>query len=414
MALVNSIRNSLYSLTGGLLVTNSNTAAQAVSTGYIADRSPVSGAISNATIAGVYTTGTTAHGLSAGDLVTITGVTSAGGTTTALSGTFVVQTVPTTVTFTVTTTGATGAVTATNGYFTTADIKIASGTVTPGVGSATGGPAGTSSLLTVAANYQRYDVIAVNTVTGALSSIEGTSVASTGTPVVPPVSDPKFLAIAVVLISSTNGSSVTTSGNPIDVRNTSEYAPVRAFNRSQNVRIGGNKVNPSSDTFIAVDNTVARKEFGYHSAIGSVYNSGPVTLSNADYVIHYGGSVTAAATGATVPVITSGELLNRLTGTYVLFSNTGVKLFQNTGASQTALIASDFPVSGTSGLSVDHVLVVNKFTGILSVITGTAAITGTQVTPVLTAAQQALLITLAVVTKDDAQITNIRDIRPRA
>jgi hypothetical protein len=412
MALVNPIRNNLYSVTSGLLVTNSNTAAQAVATGYIADRSSVSGTISAATIAGLYTTGTTAHGLNVGDLVTITGVSSATGTTTALSGTFVVQTVPSTTTFTVTTSGATGAVTiATGAAFTTADIKIAAGTVTPSAGTSTGGPNGTSSAFTTA-NQQRYDVIAIDVTTGSFVDIQGTVVASTGTPVIPPVNDPKYLALAVVLISSTDGSTVTTSGNPIDVRSTYEYAPVRAFNRSQNVRIGGNRVTPSNDVYVAVDNQVARKELGYHSAIGSVYNSGPVTLSNADYVVHYGGVVTAAATGATVPTISGGELLNRLTGTYVIFSNTAVKLFQNTSASQTALIASDFPVA-TSG-NVDHLLVVNKFTGILSVIAGTSGVAGTQVTPTLTSAQQTLYVPLAVITKDTTQITNIRDVRPRA
>jgi len=412
MALVNPIRNNSYSVTSGLLVTNGNAAAQTVATGYIADRTAVSGTISAATIAGLYTTGTTAHGLNVGDLVTITGVTSATGTTTALSGTFVVQTVPSTTTFTVTTSGATGAVTiATGAAFTTADIKIASGTVTPTIGTATGGPNGTSSALTTA-NYQRYDVIAVDTTTGSLTSIQGTAVASTGTPVVPAVADPKYLALAVVLISSTDGSTVTTSGNPIDVRSTYEYAPVRAFNRSQNVRIGGNKVTPSNDAYVPVDNQTARKELGYHSAIGAVFNSGPVTLSNSDYVVHHGGLVSAAATGATAPTITSGEVLNRLTGTYVPFSNTTIKWFQTTGATQTALVAADFPAA-TSG-NVDHLLVVNKFTGILSVITGTSGVAGTQVTPTLTTAQQALYVPLAVVTKDTTQIVNIRDVRPRA
>lgn len=73
----------------------------------------------------------------------------------------------------------------------------------------------------------------------------------------------------------------------------SQYIGVRAFNRSQAVRIGGQKVRSvisrsDSDatssnvgslapiTYIDLENTTARKELAYHAAIGAVYTCTPV------------------------------------------------------------------------------------------------------------------------------------------
>lgn len=55
-----------------------------------------------------------------------------------------------------------------------------------------------------------------------------------------------------------------------------EYLPVRAFNRSQNVRINKKKITATITTFVNLENAAQRKEFSYHSAIGSVYPVGHI------------------------------------------------------------------------------------------------------------------------------------------
>lgn len=55
-----------------------------------------------------------------------------------------------------------------------------------------------------------------------------------------------------------------------------EYLPVRAFNRSQNVRIAKQKVTPTTTVFVNLEDPVARKEFSYHGTLGAIYAVGPV------------------------------------------------------------------------------------------------------------------------------------------
>ena len=411
MASLAPIKNTAYTVASGLGVTNAAGATQTVANGYIVDRTPLSGTITAATNAGLYTTGTTAHGLSVGDVVTITGVSSGSSNYTALSGTFVVQTVPSTVTFTVTTaTTPTGTVTVvSNANFTSADIKITLGT-------------STKDLASPAANTQRYDLVAIDLTTLAIATpstangLKGTEVASTATPAIPsPVDSARYLVLAVVLVSSTDGSTVVT-GIPVDVRNSVEYLPVRAFNRSQAVRIGGVKVTANNDAYINIENSAARKELAYHSAIGAVYVTGSATQYTVDNIVHNGGVVTISGATAAVPNIASGDILNRVTGAYTPFNHsTAGTLTLPTGASQTTLATAQFPASGTANYSINYILVAHKYTGVLSVLSGAvASYTGTQTTQTLTAAQKELYVPIAVVTVDNTPyVTAVRDLRPR-
>jgi hypothetical protein len=66
-----------------------------------------------------------------------------------------------------------------------------------------------------------------------------------------------------------------------------EYLPIRAFNRSQNVRINKTKISPTASTLIDISDAATRKEFSYHSAIGAVYVTGPV-VENSEAVVLYG------------------------------------------------------------------------------------------------------------------------------
>lgn len=93
------------------------------------------------------------------------------------------------------------------------------------------------------------------------------------------------------------------------------YLPVRAFNRSQAVRIGKQKILPTKTSYIDISDPVVRKELGYHSAIGAVFAVGPVSASNADAVVVSGG-VVSAGSGLSVNV-SAGELRNRQTAIHV-------------------------------------------------------------------------------------------------
>lgn len=100
----------------------------------------------------------------------------------------------------------------------------------------------------------------------------------------------------------------------------STYLPIRAFNRSQGVRIGGQKVSTTTNTYVDVEDAKARKQLGYHSAIGAVYPVGPLTQSNAKFAIHSGFATnTQSGTGPTnkVQTIAAGTYVDRDTGTKV-------------------------------------------------------------------------------------------------
>lgn len=93
------------------------------------------------------------------------------------------------------------------------------------------------------------------------------------------------------------------------------YLPIRAYNRSQNVRIARTKISPTATTYIDISDVATRKEFTYHSAIGAVYAVGAVTASDSDQVVWTGG-VVSNGSGLTVNV-TAGEIRTRSTGVFV-------------------------------------------------------------------------------------------------
>ena len=94
-----------------------------------------------------------------------------------------------------------------------------------------------------------------------------------------------------------------------------QYLPIRAFNRSQQVRIGGQRVTATATTFVDISNATQRKELGYHSAIGAVYPVGPLTASNADVAVDFGASVNEGSSATDLKLsITGGQLRNRQTG----------------------------------------------------------------------------------------------------
>lgn len=154
------------------------------------------------------------------------------------------------------------------------------------------------------------------------------------------------------------------------------WLPLRAFNRSQNVRIEGKKIVPTASKYVDLDDTTGRKEFGYHSAIGSVYAVGSAVNVPSGTVVAPGGIVTVGT----------------ITG------NTSVQTYVSETAILTSTTAVDAPavtlttaISGlTSGKSIVVFAEVNNTTGVISAKTGTAATTGSETAPSATAGCTAL------------------------
>lgn len=87
------------------------------------------------------------------------------------------------------------------------------------------------------------------------------------------------------------------------------YAPIRAYNRSQGVRIEKQRITSTATTIVNLGNPVTHKEFTYHSAIGAVYLTGPITSSL--YVTLYGLGVTVKEGEAKEIVVAAGEIRHR-------------------------------------------------------------------------------------------------------
>lgn len=96
-----------------------------------------------------------------------------------------------------------------------------------------------------------------------------------------------------------------------------QFLPIRAFNRSQQVRIGGQKVSPTATSYVDVTDSVQRKELGYHSAVGAVYVVGSLKSSDESFAVWSGCTIDQGSSGSDkILGIAAGEL--RLDdGTYV-------------------------------------------------------------------------------------------------
>lgn len=95
-----------------------------------------------------------------------------------------------------------------------------------------------------------------------------------------------------------------------------EYLPIRAFNRSQNVRIESQKVTPTTTVYVDISKATTRKELSYHSAIGAVYVVGTLSSSNSVNIVSSGVTTNQGASSADLVVTTEpGTIRNRQTGT---------------------------------------------------------------------------------------------------
>lgn len=179
------------------------------------------------------------------------------------------------------------------------------------------------------------------------------------------------------------------------------YLPVRAFNRSQGVRINGQRVSSTTTTYIDVDPTTTagkagRKQLSYHSAIGAVYPVGPLTTSNKQYTVASGFATdTQSGTSPTnkVQTIAAGVYVNR---------NTGARVEVASAATSTniALATTDYKRIDLVYLdTADNTFKISTGTEVLAAATATA--------PTATSTQIALF-TVAV---SDSAISAAVDVR---
>ncbi len=172
-----------------------------------------------------------------------------------------------------------------------------------------------------------------------------------------------------------------------------QYLPVRAFNRSQQVRIGKQRVTPTATTFVDISDALQRKELAYHSAIGAVIPVGPLSASNADVVVNSGAYTDEGAANNDLIVRTyAGTLRNRQTGATVSVTQT-----------DTTLSAADATNPRIDLIQVDAT------TGAVTKKTGTAAASPVAPTP---DAGTIVVAQVSVPANDTAITTNqITDVR---
>lgn len=148
------------------------------------------------------------------------------------------------------------------------------------------------------------------------------------------------------------------------------YIGVRAFNRSQNVRIGQQKISVTTTAYIDISDTNVRKDYTYHSALGSIYVVSPLRKSNKPQGVWTGATVTEGTSSADRSVrVLAGELRNE-SGAFV------------------AVAQQDLTVSDPDPSLVRVDAVVVDTAGTASVVTGTAA--ASPVAPSTTSAQTLL------------------------
>lgn len=169
-----------------------------------------------------------------------------------------------------------------------------------------------------------------------------------------------------------------------------EYLPIRAFNRSANVRIESQKVGPTVTTFIDISKAVTRKELAYHSSIGQVYVVGSISASNSEFAFD---GVEASADGTDLKIATSdGTIRNRGTGAKVVVQPASTTLGTASG----------------SNPRID-LIEVSKTTGEVKKVAGTAA-----ASPVAPAADEGFLVVAevlvgtSVTSVDNTKVTDKR------
>jgi hypothetical protein len=170
--------------------------------------------------------------------------------------------------------------------------------------SVTGTGSSGTPLALAATGYKRIDLVVFDTSSATFKVITGTAVAASGTAVIPNITATTQFPLATIAVSDSAISKRT------DVRDTADYLPVRAFNRSQAVRIGKQTVRTNNNTYVDLNDPVSAKELSYHSAIGAVYVTGAITSSNNDLQVNSGLKTAITGTGTGTYTVAAGEIRN--------------------------------------------------------------------------------------------------------
>jgi hypothetical protein len=82
----------------------------------------------------------------------------------------------------------------------------------------------------------------------------------------------------------------------------STMLPVRAFNRSQRLGIGGKDLRSSATTLVNLDNKRVQRDIARHSTLGGFMPVGPAFFQDDKGTVEYGGTVAVRATTLVVDV----------------------------------------------------------------------------------------------------------------
>lgn len=106
-----------------------------------------------------------------------------------------------------------------------------------------------------------------------------------------------------------------------------EYLPIRGLNRSQNVRIGGQKITPDATYYVNIGDGATKRDLARHSTLGSYIVVGPVSQDTGDVVVAWGVQTTQGASAADMVItVEDGELRNRDTGDFVDVNQTDLTI----------------------------------------------------------------------------------------
>lgn len=143
------------------------------------------------------------------------------------------------------------------------------------------------------------------------------------------------------------------------------YLPVRAVSRSQQVRIGSQKLSATATSYVDISVTKTRRELQNHQATGALITVGALTATNADSVVYSGCSVVAGTAANSIRLAdpltttkttgTAGELRVRSTG-----------LFVTVPVTDSVLITAN-----ALGFTRTDLVVVDNTTGVATIVLGT-------------------------------------------
>lgn len=173
------------------------------------------------------------------------------------------------------------------------------------------------------------------------------------------------------------------------------YLPIRAISRSQNVRVGGQKITVDSTAYVDISDGATRRELHHHQAIGAVIVVGGLSATNSDAVVREGVEVTPQGSPDQTVDVAAGELIIRSTG----------------GRVTVALVDNLAATAAHGSLARIDIVQVHTGTGVATYKAGTAA--ATPVAPSPDASNIAVARVARAANDNTIAAGDITDVRPR-